>query len=113
MPKVSLSATVREAVLEMSKKGLGMTAIENIDGTAWGVFTDGDLRCAFERDIPRDAPIADVATCGCISLHKDILAVKSAEVMQKNKIHGMLVTDDYGKLVGAFDLNDLMQAGVV
>lgn len=113
LPKVGLNATLRDVVLEMTKKGLGMTAIVRDDGTVWGVFTDGDLRRAFEKGADGFSLITEFAREGCVTAGADMLAAKSLEIMQAKKINGMLVTDAFGKLVGAFNVYDLMSSGVL
>ncbi|NJD88572.1 MAG: KpsF/GutQ family sugar-phosphate isomerase [Betaproteobacteria bacterium] len=115
LPKVGLGATLKEAILEMSQKGLGMTAIVADDGRVAGLFTDGDLRRTLERheDI-RGLKVADVMTRNPRSIGPGRLAAEAAQMMQAHHVSGrLLVVDDDGRLVGAVHVDDLLRAGVI
>lgn len=114
-PRVSLSASLNDALVEMSKKGLGMTAIVDEDNNLQGVFTDGDLRRVLDSDniSTRTTKIADVMTSPCRSTHADTLAAETLAMMQKYKINSLPVVDDDNKLVGAMNMHDLLRAGVM
>ncbi len=115
LPKVGLEATLKEAILEMSQKGLGMTAIVDGDGRAAGLFTDGDLRRTLEKheDI-RGLKVADVMTRNPRSIGPGRLAAEAAQMMQTHHVSGrLLVVDDGGRLVGAVHVDDLLRAGVI
>ncbi|MBL0142714.1 MAG: KpsF/GutQ family sugar-phosphate isomerase [Betaproteobacteria bacterium] len=115
LPQVGVGATLKEAILEMSQKGLGMTAIVEADGRVAGLFTDGDLRRALEKheDI-RGLEVADVMTRSPRSIAPSRLAAEAAQVMQAHHVSGrLLVVDDAGKLVGALHVDDLLRAGVI
>jgi arabinose-5-phosphate isomerase len=114
VPAVPATASLTEAVLEMSKKRMGMTAILDADGRVIGIFTDGDLRRALDRvtDI-RAAGVADVMTPDPRVIGPDQLAVESVEMMERYKVHGMLVVSADGRLAGALNIHDLLRAKVV
>ncbi|MBZ0251309.1 MAG: KpsF/GutQ family sugar-phosphate isomerase [Burkholderiales bacterium] len=115
LPRVGVGATLKEAILEMSQKGLGMTAIVDGEGRVAGLFTDGDLRRTLERheDI-RGLMVADVMTRNPRSIGPSRLAAEAAQVMQAHHVSGrLLVVDDDGRLVGAIHVDDLLRAGVI
>jgi arabinose-5-phosphate isomerase len=114
LPVVPRDASLKQALLEMTRKGLGMTAILEADGRLAGVFTDGDLRRLLDHDVDvRGAMIADVMTRGARTISQDALAAEAARLMQEHKINGLLAVDDDGRVVGAFNMHDLLRAGVV
>ncbi|WP_323774317.1 KpsF/GutQ family sugar-phosphate isomerase [Alcanivorax sp.] len=114
LPVVSADTSLSEALLEMTHKGLGMTAVTHDDGTLAGIFTDGDLRRIFDRDIDiRQATIADVMVTDPITIAPGHLAAEALQVMETRKINGLMVCDDAGKPLGAFNMQDLLRAGVV
>ena len=113
LPQVAPTASLAEGLLEMSRKGLGMTAITDQSGRPLGVFTDGDLRRAMDRDVDlKSTSIKDVMTRGGRSVAPDLLASAAVAEMKQRKITALLVVAD-GCLVGAFNIHDLMRAGVV
>ena len=113
IPQVAPSATLAEGLLEMSRKGLGMTAITDDAGHPLGVFTDGDLRRAMDRSVDlRTTPISEVMTRGGWSVAPDLLASAAVAELKERRIMALLVVAD-GNLVGAFNIHDLMRAGVV
>ena len=115
LPRVGVGATLKEAILEMSQKGLGMTAIVEADGRVAGLFTDGDLRRTLEKheDI-RGLKVADVMTRNPRSIGPARLAAEAAQMMQAHHVSGrLLVVDEGGKLVGAVHVDDLLKAGVI
>ena len=113
IPRVGPTATLAEGLLEMSRKGLGMTAITDESGRPLGVFTDGDLRRAMDRDVDlKSTSMKDVMTRGGRSVAPDLLASAAVAEMKQRKITALLVVAD-GCLVGAFNIHDLMRAGVV
>ncbi|MGO9444663.1 MAG: KpsF/GutQ family sugar-phosphate isomerase [Thiobacillaceae bacterium] len=114
LPKVHLSASLKEALFEITEKGLGMTAIVNEKDQVQGVFTDGDLRRALERNPDvRAAQVVNLMTPNPKSIGPEQLAVEAVEKMQTLKINGMLVVDEDMRLVGALNMHDLLRAGVV
>lgn len=113
LPVVCESVPLKEALLEMSRKGLGMTAVIDGSGSLLGVFTDGDLRRALDRDVDvRVAKVAEVMTRHPTTIEAGSLAAEAAQVMESRSINGLLVVDK-GQLVGALNMHDLMRARVI
>ncbi|MGK5018202.1 KpsF/GutQ family sugar-phosphate isomerase [Janthinobacterium sp. HLS12-2] len=114
VPKVAVDASLLQALEEMTKKGMGMTAVVDADDRPVGVFTDGDLRRMFERvqDFTQVA-IRDVMHAQPRSIAPERLAVDAVAVMEQFRINQMLVVDAGGKLVGALHIHDLTQAKVI
>ncbi len=115
IPKVDENATLTEALMEMSRKGLGMTGIVDKDQKLLGVFTDGDLRRALDDDgvDMRGAPVSQLMTRTPKTIGPDKLAAEAAQLMDTYKIHALLVVDDGDRVVGALNIHDLMRARVV
>ena len=114
VPQVGLSATVRDALFEITAKRMGMTAIVGDTGHVEGIFTDGDLRRVLERagDF-RDLPIVDVMTRKPRTIGADQLAIEAVELMERFRINQMLVVDASGTLIGALNMHDLFSAKVI
>ena len=115
LPKVSPEVTVSAALLEMTRKGLGMTAIVDGDDKVLGVYTDGDLRRTLDHggvDL-RTTRITEVMTKGGKTVKANHLAAEAVQLMEKHKITALMVVDDAKKLVGAIHMHDLLRAGVV
>jgi arabinose-5-phosphate isomerase len=114
VPSVSIQASVKDALLEMSQKGLGMTAIVDAEYKPLGVFTDGDLRRAFESGVNiTECTVNDVMRMKPLTILPDQLAVDAVEVMEKKKVTALLVVNAEGILVGALNMHDLLIAKVV
>lgn len=114
LPVIDAAAPLKAALLEMSKKGLGMTAVTSVDGALAGVFTDGDLRRCLDQDVDvRNAGIREVMKANPRTINADALAVEAVERMQEWRVNGLLVVDAAGHLVGALNMHDLLRAGVV
>ena len=114
VPSIKDGELLSVALTEMTKKGLGLTAIINAAKQPIGIFTDGDLRRTFAKGIyTNSAKIADVMHANPNTIHMNQLAVEAIEMMEQKKINGLLVVDDAGKLVGAFNMHDLLKAKVV
>lgn len=114
LPVVDISATLKDTLLEMTRKGLGMTAIVSGDGRLEGIFTDGDLRRLLDRNVDvRSAMIADVMKRSPLTISEDVLAVEAVHVMEQTKVNGLLAVDSAGRLTGALNMHDLLRAGVV
>jgi arabinose-5-phosphate isomerase len=114
IPSVHLQTSLKHGLLEMSRKGLGMTAIVDDNKVLQGVFTDGDLRRAFENGVDvNTTSILDVMHANPQSVHPEQLAVDAIEIMEQRKINALLVTDQQGHLVGALNMHDLLNAKVV
>jgi arabinose-5-phosphate isomerase len=106
---------VSEALVEMSRKRLGMTAVVDADGRLLGLYTDGDLRRTLDdsRFDLRTTRIADVMTRSPKTIGADALAVEAAQLMETHKIGGLLVLDAERRVVGALNIHDLLRARVV
>jgi len=114
LPKIDHDASLKVALLEMTKKGLGMTAVVDPAGKVVGVFTDGDLRRALEHALDlQQARVTDLMTRNPKTIGADELAVAAVEKMDTLKINGLLVVDADNTLVGALNMHDLLKAGVV
>lgn len=114
VPRVHDEATISEALLEMSRKGLGMTAIVNSHNQLQGVFTDGDLRRILDHRIDiHHTAIAAVMTKKPITAHADMLAAQALKIMEDKKINGLLVVNAEQQPVGALNMHDLLRAGVL
>ncbi len=114
VPKVHEDATVSEALLEMSRKGLGMTAIVDDDDRVLGIYTDGDLRRSLDRNIDvHSTSISEVMTRGCRTAQAGTLAAGVVKTMEDHGISGLLVTDDNNRLIGAFNMHDVLRAGII
>ena len=114
MPAVRPSATIAEALEEMTRKGLGVTAITAVDGTLQGIFTDGDLRRLFEQKIDMlTTPISAVMVADCTTVSEDILAADALRIMQEGRFNALLVVDDKNRLDGVLNMHDLLRARVI
>ena len=114
IPRVGSNATLKDALVEMTAKGLGMTAIIDDQGGLAGIYTDGDLRRTLDRDINLSASrIKDYMTAGGKTAQVDMLAAEALQIMQQNKINALLIVDGENRLVGALNMHDLLRAGVV
>ena len=115
LPIVAAGATLAQAIVEMSGKGMGMTAVVEIDGRIAGIFTDGDLRRCLDRvDAIAGTPIAAVMTRTPRTIAASRLAIDCVLLMEAPpKVSQLLVVDEAGRLVGALHLHDLFRARVV
>ena len=114
IPSVQIDALLTDALIEMTGKGLGLTAIVNALNQPIGIFTDGDLRRVFATGInANNAMIKDVMHCQPNTINANALAIEAIELMETKKINGLLVTNETGVLVGAFNMHDLLKAKVV
>lgn len=114
MPIVHKSALISAALLEMTEKKLGMTAIVEDDNRLVGIFTDGDLRrmLANSFDIHNNL-IVDVMTPNCTVIKADALAAQAMQIMEQKKINALIVVDDGHRALGALNMHDLIRAGIV
>ncbi len=114
LPRVMLDATLEEALSEMSDKGLGMTAVVTSAGQLAGIYTDGDLRRTLDKPINiREVLVSSVMTSDCKTASPEMLAAEALQMMDEMKINGLLVVDNNQHLVGAFNMHDLLRAGVM
>lgn len=115
IPRVSVEASVTEALMEMSRKKLGMTAVVAADGRLAGVFTDGDLRRTLDDasvDL-RATAVTALMTANPRTIGAERLAIEAAQMMEAHKISALLVVDEGGALVGALNFHDLLRARVI
>ena len=114
IPAVNADVTLRDALLEMTDKGLGMTAIVDDKNNILGIYTDGDLRRTLDdgSDI-RSTTIREVMHPNCKTTSADVLAAEALHLLEENKITSLLVADDDGKLVGALNIHDLFREGLM
>ncbi|AKK68357.1 KpsF/GutQ family sugar-phosphate isomerase [Xanthomonas translucens] len=114
LPRVREDASLSEALVEMSRKRLGMTAVVDGDGRLLGLFTDGDLRRTLDSALDvRQTRIAEVMTRQPRTIGADQLAAEAARLMETYKINGLIVVDGAGRAVGALNIHDLLRARVV
>lgn len=114
IPKVMAGTLLSKALLEMSKKGLGMTAIVDDNDTIKGLFTDGDLRRALDTTVDIHNTVIDaVMNPHCTTIEDKILAAEALAIMEAKKINGLIVTDANKKVIGALNMHDLLRAGVL
>ncbi|HKX99412.1 MAG TPA: KpsF/GutQ family sugar-phosphate isomerase [Steroidobacteraceae bacterium] len=114
LPIVRPETPLTEGLLEMSRKRLGLTAVVDSGGGVVGIFTDGDLRRALDRNLDvRATAMADVMTRSPRTIRPDELAAEAVLMMEKHSVNGLLVLDDAGRLVGALNVHDLLRAGVM
>lgn len=114
VPRVAPGVTVVAALAEMTAKGLGMTAVVGADDRVVGVFTDGDLRRALDRNVDlRVATIDELMSRTPRTTTPGVLAAEALNLMETHRINALLVTADDGTLTGALNMHDLLRAGVV
>ncbi len=113
VPTVSRTTSVRDALIEISSKGLGMTTVIDDQQQLLGVFTDGDLRRALDHGIDlRNTSIGDLMNTNPKQTHADALAAVALNTMEDNKITTLVVTDDQQQPCGVLHLHDLLRAGI-
>ena len=114
LPRVRAETMLSQGLIEMSRKGLGLTAVVDADDVVLGVFTDGDLRRVFDRGLDlRTTPMEAVMTREPRTIEPQSLAAEAVNRMEQHKITALLVTGDGNRLVGAVNIHDLLRAGVV
>jgi len=114
IPAVMSDVSLRDGLMEMTDKGLGMTAVVSDDRTLEGIFTDGDLRRTLDSgaDI-HSTRIRDVMHGNCKTISPDILAAEALYILEENKITSLVVTDEDNKLIGALNIHDLFREGLM
>lgn len=114
VPLVHRQASIKDALLEISRKGLGMTTVVGDDGKLAGIFTDGDLRRILDQrlDIHITA-IEQVMTVNCITAKPEMLAAEALNIMQQKKINGLIILNEQQEPIGAMNMHDLLRAGVL
>jgi arabinose-5-phosphate isomerase len=114
LPVVQSDEKLAAGLMQMTSKGLGMTAVTDIHGVLLGILTDGDLRRAVDRhgDI-RNIAISEIMTSGCKTVTADMLAVEAVKILESNRINGLIVIDNDQHAIGALNVHDLLRAGVM
>ena len=114
LPVVNEDTSLRDALLVMSGKGLGMTAVVNVKQQLVGIYTDGDLRRTLEQGVDvYSASIHEVMTANPVTTHEDRLAAEAVQLMRDKKINGLFVVDNDNHVLGALNMQDLLREGVV
>ncbi|HJP04802.1 MAG: D-arabinose 5-phosphate isomerase [Chromatiales bacterium] len=114
IPMVGTTTPVVEGLMEMTGKGLGMTAITGDSGKILGIFTDGDLRRRLDEGLDlRKATMDEVMTKDCKTVTPDMLAAEAVHLLEQHKINALIVVDSSDKPVGALNVHDLFRAGVM
>ena len=114
IPSVQAGTSLSQALMEMTRKGLGMTAVIDTNGLVVGIFTDGDLRRTLDKQLDvHKAKIDDVMTRDCTTAGPDMLAGEALHLMESRKFNGLLIVDKDNKLLGALNMHDLLRAGIV
>jgi arabinose-5-phosphate isomerase len=114
VPKVQSGAGAMQAIAEMTRGRIGMTAVVDEAGRVRGVFTDGDLRRALEKGVELASTRIDaVMTAGARTIRPEALAVEAVQIMERHKVNQLLVVDAHGALVGALNMHDLFRAKVI
>ncbi|TVT70974.1 MAG: KpsF/GutQ family sugar-phosphate isomerase [Pseudomonas sp.] len=114
LPRVPRGTSLRDALLEMTQKGLGMTVIVETDGRLAGIFTDGDLRRALDKGVDvRQTRIDEIMTVHGKTAHAEMLAAEALKIMEDHKISSLVVVDDQELPIGALNMHDLLRAGVM
>jgi arabinose-5-phosphate isomerase len=114
VPRVPDTASLRQAVLEMSRGRMGMTAVIDTDERLCGIFTDGDLRRALDRVSDfGSAMVSDLMTAAPRTIRQEALAVEAVQLMERYKINQLLVVDERQRVIGALNMHDLFRAKVI
>ena len=114
LPMVGMDAMLGDAILEISKKGVGMTAIVDAEQHVMGIYTDGDLRRTLARNLDfNTTPVRSVMSSSPRKIGPDRLAAEAVQMMEQFNINQMLVVDEHNRLVGALNMHDLLHAKVI
>tara|TARA_B110000483_G_scaffold86141_1_gene106378 strand:- start:172 stop:1143 length:972 start_codon:yes stop_codon:yes gene_type:complete len=114
LPKVNIHEPLKQALLEMSNKGFGMTTVVNDTGTLFGVFTDGDLRRAVDANIDINSiNVSEATKPGCKSVHQDALAAEALKIIEDCQITTLVIEDSDHRPVGILHLHDILRAGIL
>jgi arabinose-5-phosphate isomerase len=114
LPRVTLETLLSDALLEMTRTGLGLTAVLDAQQRVVGVFSDGDLRRALDKRVDlHKTTMKDVMTAGGRRIAAHELAAAAAALMEAHRVNALIVTDAEQRLIGALNIHDLMRAGVV
>lgn len=113
-PKISIDASLQDALIEMTSKRMGMVVILDANKRVFGILTDGDLRRLLEKTTNLDGiKLESATTADPRTIPAELLAEEAIEMMEKHRINHLVVTDDKGHLLGALNLHDLFAAKVI
>jgi arabinose-5-phosphate isomerase len=115
IPLVTTDASLKDTLLEMTAKGLGMAGVvDAADNRLVGIYTDGDLRRTFDK-LPdfETAAVIEFMTANCVTIEADRIASEALKIMHDKKINALMVVDDKRSVKGALNMHDLLRAGVV
>ena len=114
IPAVSPEVKLTDGLMEMTRKGLGMTAIVDGQDRLVGIFTDGDLRRALDEGVDvHTTRMDEIMHTNCKTIASDVLAAEAVLLMEENKITSLLVADEDDQLLGALNIHDLFRAGIM
>jgi arabinose-5-phosphate isomerase len=114
IPRVTPDVKLSDGLMEMTEKGLGMTAVVDASMKILGIFTDGDLRRALDAGVDvHNTAMHTVMHSECKTTSDEVLAAEAVHLMEENKITSLLVTDDENRLIGALNIHDLFRAGIM
>ncbi len=114
IPSVAPDVNLRDGLMEMTEKGLGMTAIVDRENRILGIYTDGDLRRSLDDGVDvHTTRMEAVMHRGCKTIPQHVLAAEAVRILEENKITSLLVADDDGRLIGALNIHDLFRAGIM
>ena len=112
VPIVEQSVSLREALVEMTSKGLGMTAVVDQHKNLVGIYTDGDLRRSFAKNLSLETPISELMSRAPVTVGKGVLAAELVAMMKQERISAVLVVE-HAQVVGALNMQDLLRAGIL
>lgn len=113
VPSVRETSSIREALVEMTQKSLGMTSVVDHQNKLVGIYTDGDLRRTLNKNLNiNDTPIKEVMTESCKTILPNLLAIEALQIMETHKITSLIVVNDQSDLMGIAHLHDLLSAGL-
>lgn len=114
IPRINIDSFLSEALIEMSKKRMGMTTVINADGTLAGIFTDGDLRRILDRNLDiRTTNVASVMTTNCKTITLGTLAIEAIQFMEQHQVTALIVADQNNVPIGAIHMHDLLKSGLI
>jgi arabinose-5-phosphate isomerase len=114
LPQIALGSPLRDALLEITRQGLGFTCVVDSDGRLAGVYTDGDLRRTLDQfHNLRDVLVDDVMTRPGKRIGPDILAAEAVRIMEEGRITALAVVDEQQRPIGALHMHDLLASGVI
>lgn len=114
IPKISEQATISEALIEVTEKKLGMTCVVDHETRLSGIFTDGDIRRALQKNIDiHTTPVVEAMTQHCKTIPLGLLAVDALQIMETHKITSLVITNDHRVPIGVLHLHDLLAAGIL